>query len=636
MKQQLVALLLVGTILLSPFPVAYGQQQAPVLDEHAQRAMLVLNYCHFALAKILASEDRIILDEEYNTIINNIQLSAIHDEELITVLQQLMDVLTLFRLTDQEKAFITEEYNSTVSKALYATYTQNIRDVLQMYGIRRAMNQILTPEAKNIGENAVEGMLDWGFTGFTFGKLPGGLLGGMLGGLIRIGKTLLQGPPKEPIGTSILMLYLVSKIGDVYQHYRQNMPEYRYKLKSALWELDKAKIEAINDVRKVFLKTYWDLMNTYNIPERWRLTEQQLNYFLTVINEQDPAVRFRQLKAMQANFEMFPPFWYLLAKTAQEVNDYREALVVYHKIDTLRLPIFREDREFAQAMMEKVLLLRELRLQQPDLLTLLADLDLNVDLATHLRTITREGQYEWTKNLFAAQQYAELGLYDEARALAVRNIDHDQEVSLSSRVLGDIYAASHDDTLLQQLIAQMSTDPRIDYHDIVYLIGKVHDTKILQDTIARWLQPAIAGIDIRIVSKFLVKDALDIILPGTWMNGTPDKFQVQLISWDQQTSFFPDTNVESHVEAHTFRFHFKDVLEEEEFIKQGAKEMMLLKLSHDSTATYFRIDSVIYHTSKKETIEFTVQEVLTSSGECYGVTENGLQKLATCSLQSRL
>ena len=68
----------------------YGQEQQ--LNDNAMRAMLALNYCHMALVNILAYEDRIILDEEYNNIINNISLSAIQDEEVVTILKQLMDL----------------------------------------------------------------------------------------------------------------------------------------------------------------------------------------------------------------------------------------------------------------------------------------------------------------------------------------------------------------------------------------------------------------------------------------------------------------------------------------------------------------------------------------------------------------
>ena len=43
-------------------------QESQPLDKDALQAMLALNYCHMSLVKILAYEDRVVLDEEYNNI----------------------------------------------------------------------------------------------------------------------------------------------------------------------------------------------------------------------------------------------------------------------------------------------------------------------------------------------------------------------------------------------------------------------------------------------------------------------------------------------------------------------------------------------------------------------------------------
>jgi hypothetical protein len=56
-------------------------------ESEAFSSILALNYCHFSLAKIISYNDRIVLDEEYNNIINNINLSKIHDEEILSIIK---------------------------------------------------------------------------------------------------------------------------------------------------------------------------------------------------------------------------------------------------------------------------------------------------------------------------------------------------------------------------------------------------------------------------------------------------------------------------------------------------------------------------------------------------------------------
>lgn len=95
-------------------------QEAPQADPAAMQTMLALNYCHMSLVKILAYEDRVVLDEEYHNIINNINLVTIQDRELLTVLKSLMDTLTDFRLAEKDREYLQQEYDRRVSSLMYA------------------------------------------------------------------------------------------------------------------------------------------------------------------------------------------------------------------------------------------------------------------------------------------------------------------------------------------------------------------------------------------------------------------------------------------------------------------------------------------------------------------------------------
>ncbi len=94
--------------------------RTPPLTDAARNVAVVLNYCHHILFTILHHRDRVILDEEYRNIVGNVRLSAVTDREIVALLQELMDTLTVFRLADAQKEILNAEYDRKVAESLYA------------------------------------------------------------------------------------------------------------------------------------------------------------------------------------------------------------------------------------------------------------------------------------------------------------------------------------------------------------------------------------------------------------------------------------------------------------------------------------------------------------------------------------
>jgi hypothetical protein len=92
-------------------------------DDDALLSALALNYCRNSLVKIQSYNDRIVLDEEYNNIINNIDLSKINDEEIIELLEDLMDTLSYFKLQEGDKVRLMTKYEKKVSNAFYSSFS---------------------------------------------------------------------------------------------------------------------------------------------------------------------------------------------------------------------------------------------------------------------------------------------------------------------------------------------------------------------------------------------------------------------------------------------------------------------------------------------------------------------------------
>ncbi len=85
--------------------------ETSVDNEKARNAAMTLNYLHGSLNKIVLYNDKIVLEEEYNNIINNLNLTVIEDPELVHVITYLMDTLTQFRLSEMDREKFTIEKN---------------------------------------------------------------------------------------------------------------------------------------------------------------------------------------------------------------------------------------------------------------------------------------------------------------------------------------------------------------------------------------------------------------------------------------------------------------------------------------------------------------------------------------------
>lgn len=87
-------------------------------DEQARNAAMTLNYLHGSLNKIVMYNDKIVLEEEYSNIINNLNLTVIKDEELVNVITSLMNTLTKFRLSEMDRDKFKQEYAQKLESAM--------------------------------------------------------------------------------------------------------------------------------------------------------------------------------------------------------------------------------------------------------------------------------------------------------------------------------------------------------------------------------------------------------------------------------------------------------------------------------------------------------------------------------------
>ena len=95
------------------------QNGLPFTREQFQAAY-ALNLCTVSVSQIIAYNDIEVLDQEYETILNNLNLECMpKDEALLEILKRVLETITFFRIQETEKQFIEKEYQQKMKNAIW-------------------------------------------------------------------------------------------------------------------------------------------------------------------------------------------------------------------------------------------------------------------------------------------------------------------------------------------------------------------------------------------------------------------------------------------------------------------------------------------------------------------------------------
>lgn len=111
--------------------VTYAAEEntAKTYDEETQLQVLeCLNLIAVSLTHIMTYNDKVILDQEYNMVINNLNLSNIPDADLISLLQELMDLLTSSKINDYDREYLLKKFDKNVQNELKTEVTSLVFD----------------------------------------------------------------------------------------------------------------------------------------------------------------------------------------------------------------------------------------------------------------------------------------------------------------------------------------------------------------------------------------------------------------------------------------------------------------------------------------------------------------------------
>ena len=283
----------------------FARSEEISLGKDQENISNLLNLAQVSIQTISTYNNRLILDREYNSIINNINLRNIPDSRLVDLLNELLDALLQAKLTDRERERIDVE-------------------------LQRGADQLLKAATSGVASGACEAAVRLAAQDY-FGALTSS----------------------------------VSAVG-AYWDYQQNCERLERGREDQNWEIDNQVFVEINQINKKLLTLCWELYNEYEIPDYRRLTSEDIQEIIDVGRVGDSEKRLRLLNQdhLKNKFSFYPPYWYYLGLAAHQTysasseNELRDlAMRAYGRYGKLAFAILKKDEMLASAQLGLVQLL---------------------------------------------------------------------------------------------------------------------------------------------------------------------------------------------------------------------------------------------------------------------------------------
>jgi hypothetical protein len=117
------------------------EDEKPLSDYDKRKAAYALNLCTVSISQIIDYDDIYILEQEYDAILNNLHIqNFIKDEALLDILKQLLDVITFFKIQEEDKKFIEKEFQHKMKNAIWSA----MPNISIIFGGRDPATKVLT------------------------------------------------------------------------------------------------------------------------------------------------------------------------------------------------------------------------------------------------------------------------------------------------------------------------------------------------------------------------------------------------------------------------------------------------------------------------------------------------------------
>ena len=340
-------------------------------DYNPQNTMLALNMAVVSVHRILTTKSRAVLDDEYQNIINNLSLGNIRSDPEITALyEKLLDITSRKKLRTDE------------SQRLRTAYSQQAK-------------HSLSGALSDFGKSSASAIREEGGIRAFFGSFS----------------TLLSVSAAS---------YFKYQIGGV---------NLKGSLDDNLYRLNTEDLADFNDLQKQLLTSSWNLMNRYKLPDEYRLVQRSIDDFSRAVEDTpDPSRRLRMLQAMEADFRVYPPYWYYRAKAAYDCKDFDEAGKCFDAFEEVYRPVLRKDPYMLETAKYRIS-----EIVNEDIRNVTENRDTLLELCRIMRENTLRD--DWVNNIFAGAVYYALDEKTTGIMCAEINTDFGYEQELSGEIL---------------------------------------------------------------------------------------------------------------------------------------------------------------------------------------------------------
>jgi hypothetical protein len=257
---------------------------------------------------------------------------------------------------------------------------------------------------------------------------------------------------QRKIGTDFFVMgaqAATGQLGSVIQTGASSWWDYRstqLKRDSDLWQVEKNQFQSLMTRSSTFLDSVWKLSRKNEIPDRWLLRDQDLDKLSEALAVEEAEVRLRSLRRLERFMECYPPYWYYVARTQQQLGETTEAAETFRKLTEIGQGHFRQDDMLASSMAN---------------LALIEESGGDGNAAT---TALRAFEYStgnWEANLVCAWILSRHGRHADAEELILCNMDEQLEVEQSTVALVSLYYHSENLRQLKSMLADAAVLKRI-------------------------------------------------------------------------------------------------------------------------------------------------------------------------------
>lgn len=257
-----------------------------------------------------------------------------------------------------------------------------------------------------------------------------------------IGQQFKQGVSRQ-LSTSFFVIgaqVATGQVGNVIQSGANSWWDYRNqetRRDADVWKVNRTEFNALMSRSSTFLDSFWKLTRKNNIPDAWLVRDQDLDQLALVLREQDGERRLRMLKRLERFMTCYPPYWYYMARTQQQLGRLEDAMETYRRLKEIGSGHFRQDDMLAGSLANMALIL-EMR---------------NDPEATEIALETSQhSNRNWEANLVSAWVLGRHALHRDAEDLILCNLDDQLETSQSTIALVSLYYHANDRSRLAKLL----------------------------------------------------------------------------------------------------------------------------------------------------------------------------------------